>query len=354
MLGIDSEIGTSAFRLWIAAGSAALLFVFCALVFLRQSANPSWRAGMVVLGAVSGAAMTWAFLDHGTQEDRAAERRSLELRADELSARALAPGSPLACLDASAGESVDAACEKAVFASPANVATASSYVAARLTLLAAMTAYAQRGGGDIESAMQPLRHALEVDRFGFVAHVLAVRDGCTSGNCKALGRLRDAARVQANFTAQTLDRYIEHYQEVWAKMPDTPSAEAAPAQPSPSAAVARKVVNVDFPSASSIPAISIMNPEPNGPVLPGVAAAAATNPNPQQAVSQASRRSHKQTPNPAVQTASQPATPGSAAVEPIWPEPMPPAPAAAAPANAPVQLTPPAPSASAGPTARAQ
>ena len=43
-----------------------------------------------------------------------------------------------------------------------------------------------------------------------------------------------------------------------------------------------KMVNIDFPTAASIPAVSIMNPEPNGPVLPGVAAAAAANPNPQQ------------------------------------------------------------------------
>ena len=108
--------------------------------------------------------------------DLSPDRRALERRLDELSAQALTPGSSLACLDALAGDNVEAACEKALFVSPVSVASASSYVAARLTLLASMTAYAQRGGKDIEYALAPLRHSLEADRFGFVAHVLAARD----------------------------------------------------------------------------------------------------------------------------------------------------------------------------------
>ncbi len=75
--------------------------------------------------------------------------------------RALAPGSPLACLDGLAGENVEAACEKALFAAPATVAAATSYVAARLALLADMAAYTKRGGGDIDSALLPLRRSLE-------------------------------------------------------------------------------------------------------------------------------------------------------------------------------------------------
>ena len=86
----------------------------------------------------------------------------------------LAPGSPLACLNGLAGDDVEAACEKALFAAPATVASATSYVAARFALLADMVAYTKRGGGDINSALLPLRRSLEADRFGFVAHTLAV------------------------------------------------------------------------------------------------------------------------------------------------------------------------------------
>ena len=36
MLGVDPEFGTSALRLWVAAGSAALLFLFCMLALFRR------------------------------------------------------------------------------------------------------------------------------------------------------------------------------------------------------------------------------------------------------------------------------------------------------------------------------
>ena len=69
MLGVDPELGTSALRLWVAAGSAALLIVFCVLASLRPPArmgpSPVLRAGLVVVCAILGAAITWAFLDRG-------------------------------------------------------------------------------------------------------------------------------------------------------------------------------------------------------------------------------------------------------------------------------------------------
>jgi hypothetical protein len=285
MIGVDSELGTSALRLWAAAGSAAALMTFVGFSLLwRPSALPASRTFHVVLvlvPAALGAVMVWAVLGRGDLGNRGAERRAFELRAEELSVRALAPGSPLACLDGVAGENVEAACEKALFATPASVASASSYVAARLSLLSSMSIYAKRGGADIDDVMAPLRRSLETDRFGFLAHVLATGDGCTSQSCKPLAVLHDASRVRNNLSAQTLDRYLDHYLPVWAAASDGASAEAAqlsyPAAQS-SAASAHKMVNVDFPSAASIPAVSIMNPEPPGPASAGAAAAANTNP----------------------------------------------------------------------------
>ena len=43
MLGLDLEIGASALRLWIAAGSAALLIVVCGLAVFRLQSG-LWRA----------------------------------------------------------------------------------------------------------------------------------------------------------------------------------------------------------------------------------------------------------------------------------------------------------------------
>lgn len=365
MFGADPDIGNTALRLWVAAGSAALLVFVCALAFDWTRTRTVARVSVVVLGAVLGATLAWAFLDAATVRDQSAERRALEMRATELNAQTLALGSPLACLDGLSGENVEAACEKALFAAPATVASATSYVAARLALLSDIVTYTRRGGANIDSALLPLRHSLEADRFGFVAHMLAVRDGCTSDNCRALALLHDPSRVRANLSGQTLDRYLDHYVTVWAQAPNLPVADAA-ATGQPGAQGPRKVVvGIDFPTASSIPAISIMNPELKGP---GAAATATADPNAQAAPTLPSKRSRKQTGNsPAQAVASSPPAPAPS-VDPVWTPGFAPAapqaaatavPIAASPAPAgaaPAQLNPyPAqPEASAGGTAHTQ
>jgi len=350
MPGVDPEIGNSALRLWVAAGSAALLVAVCALGFDRSRAGIVRRIAVVAVGAVLGGTLAWAFLDTASLRDRNAERRDLEMRAAQLSTQILAPGSPLACLDGVAGADVETACEKALFAAPAAVASATAYVAARLALLADIVAYTKRGGTDIDTALLPLRRSLEADRFGFVAHLLAVRDGCTSDNCKPLALLHDQSQVRANLSGQTLDRYLDRYVKVWALSPEVPLAEAAPssapgqAASGQAAAGQRKVlVDIDFPSAASIPPVSIMNPEPSGP--PGAAAVAAATAGEAKAhdVPAAAARRARKPAAPAQAAASVPAT--DAPVDPVWlpgttlaaPQPAAPAPPATA---SPVQLSP--------------
>ena len=348
MLGADPDIGTSALRLWVAAGSAALLVVLFVLMSARPQSKlatvPGLPIGLVACAALLGAAMAWAFLGAAVG-DRNAEHLALERRADELTARALVPGSPLSCLDALAGETVEAACEKAIFSSPASAAAATSYIAARLALLSEVVAYVGRGGAGMDDVLVPLRRSLETDRFGLVAHVLATREGCTSQNCKTLALLRDAQHVRANLSGEAFERHLDHYLTVWNQPAGAPLADGAQLPP-PGIAQSnlpgprRVSANVDFPSAASIPPISIMNPEPTGPVLPGVAAAAAANPNPLPAPP--SRHSHKQTGNSSPQTSAQATLSVAPATEPIWPEPVPPPPHAATPSasSAPVQLNP--------------
>jgi len=133
---------------------------------------------------------------------------------------------------------------------------------------------------------------------------------------------------------------------------DASVAEAAPAPAAGSSGQGpRKIVNIDFPSAASIPAVSIMNPEPTGPVLPGVAAAAAANPNPsapaqRHARKQSSPNPNAAAPNPNTTLAGQS---GQPAVEPIWPEPMPAQPPAQAPQTAAAPTAPSPAPATAGP-----
>ena len=118
------------------------------------------------------------------------------------------------------------------------------------------------------SRRQYLVATQDADRFGFVAHTLAVRDGCSSNRCATLALLRDPARVRANLSAQTFDRYVDRYLPLWGQPTDTPVAEVAPgstgmlAAGQPPAGQRKVILDADFPSAASIPAVSIMNPEP--------------------------------------------------------------------------------------------
>lgn len=264
MLRIGPQIVTLASPLWIAVASAAMLVaIVCALAFGRSRKGfvaATARVLLIGLGAAFGGSLTWAIFGN-------AERSALQARAEVLTAQALAPGSPLACLNALTGDSVQGACEKAVFASPASVASAVSYVAAQFVLLSDMTDYAKRGGGpSIENTLLPLRRTLEADPFGFLAHVLVMR-GCSSENCPAFALLHDPSHVRTNIIAQTLRHYLDQYREVWARSSDASVADLPETGPATTGAIApgKRKVDIDFPTAASIPPISIMNPEPKGP-----------------------------------------------------------------------------------------
>lgn len=254
--------------LWIAALSAALLVLTVWALVLRRLRSGFFagagRLFLVMLTAGFSASLIWGLLDNTAVRDRDAQRSALKLREGELTAQALSPGSPLACLDALAGDTVQAACERAIFATPANVASAIAYVAAQYALLSDMSAFSKRGGSALGNDLVPLQRALEADPFGFLAHVLVRRDGCTSEHCRAFALLHDPSHVRTNIIAQTLEHYVDHYREVWARTADMPAAGMADFTPTGAADPSkRKVsVNIDFPSADSIPPISIMNPEP--------------------------------------------------------------------------------------------
>ncbi len=274
MLRFDPQIAGWLSPSLVAAAAVALLVITVgALAFprRRKGALAAFaRVVLILIVAGLGGSLSWAYFDSAATRAHQAERRALELRVGRLNEQSLKPGSPLACLDAFAGETVQAACERAVFATPASVAAAISYVAAQFTLLTEMTDYARRGGAGIDDTLLPLRHSLEGDPFGFLAYVLVMGGGCTSEHCPPLGLLRDPTHVRTNIIAQTLQRYVDHYREVWAKSPDAVVAEtpemAPTGVPDANATGKRKVsVNIDFPTAASIPPISIMNPEPKGP-----------------------------------------------------------------------------------------
>ncbi len=210
----------------------------------------------------------------GDRIERGAERRALTQRIAELTAQALAPGSTLACLDGAVGETVENACEKTVFDNPQSTAAAVAYTAARLTLLADGLAFGRYRDSDFATTLVPLRRAIELDRFGIAAHVLAVRDGCTAERCATFALLNDANVIKSNLKAQVFDQYVSRYAGAW-NNPE-PVAEKQPPAPAPApVASVPSVLSVppnkpmsskySFPSAASIPPVSIMNNEPKLP-----------------------------------------------------------------------------------------
>ena len=251
-----------------AAATALLVIVVCSLALLSRRKGFAAAAGRVVFVVVAAAltgALTWGVLYSPARSGQERQRSALELRAAQLTVQSLMPGSPLACLDTLAGDVVQGACERVVFASPANVATAISYVAAQFALLSDMTDYVRRGGAPLVETLRPLQHSLEADPFGFLAQVLVTRDGCTADNCAALALLPDPRHVRTNIIAQTLHQYLDHYREVWAHAPEAAVAAVGGAvlPDADSLGSKRKLSgDIDFPSAASIPPISIMNPEP--------------------------------------------------------------------------------------------
>jgi hypothetical protein len=261
------------------------------------------RIALPLAGLALGAFAVVAGLDRLSQAEQAAGRRALLARETALDRIALAPGSALACLDAGAGDAVEDACEKKVFASAQSTAAAVAYMGARLSLLADAHAAGDAG------ALASTRRAVRLDRYGIAAHVLAVRDGCTAAKCPAFALVDDASVLKANLKAQVFDQYVSRYAAGWnapapaAEKPPTvaaapPVARAAPVDGMTPLAAVKPGEHWDFPSAASIPAVSIMNQEPPLPQGANAQAQAAS----------AAPVANPPVPPPRPQTAAPPAT----------------------------------------------
>ena len=175
--GVDPVTGAFALSMFVAGAAVAVAVVLGVAAFRRSgelgTSRALWRGALVLVGAI----LAWTLFDRSSIRDEfAAERRAVEVRAAELTMRAIEPGSALACLDAVAGAAVETACEKALFASPEAVAAAVAYVDARISLLIASVKLAERDP-DYRASVERLRRAIEADRFGLVGHVLTTR-GC--------------------------------------------------------------------------------------------------------------------------------------------------------------------------------
>jgi hypothetical protein len=224
----------------------------------------------------------------------------------------------LSCIDDLAGEAVLTACEKALFGTAESTAAALAYAASQITRVTALGDVAA-ANGNMTTELQAVRRAVERDRYGLMAYVLAVRDHCTPSDCAAFRALTDHRQIVTNMDERVYDGLVSRYAAVW----NAPPAVAAVALPS--SMPTGRPTNAEFPTAASTPPVSIMTPEP------GTAANPASAPRPTTAAANAPSPSPR--PTSAAPATTTPA-PAAAKKQP-----------AAKPARiaAPVQITPAAP-----------
>lgn len=186
-----------------------------------------------------------------------------------LVATGLSPGahSPaslpaLACLDGLAGETVESACEKSLFASADSAAAGVSYAAAQMSRLASYGS-AMAANEAMTPELNALRRTIERDRYGLVAQVLTTREGCTlASSCPFFQSLTNSAQISSNMDDHLYDSLVARYSPGWGVASAAPALAAAPAAALPPSTPTGRPMSGDFPSAASIPPVNIMTPEP--------------------------------------------------------------------------------------------
>lgn len=241
-----------AFPMWMTLAAAAFFGLILLVTLLRAErsvANGALTVISLLAIAIALAATVRVDGPAGPTEARAQAAVTASLPA-------------LSCLDDLAGDAVAIGCEKALFGAPDAAAAAVSTTAARIDRLTAL--------GDAATAeksltldIKVLRKSLERDRYGLVAQVLVARDGCTRFDCAAFRSLTDQQQVAANMDSHLYDTLVARYAPTW-NAPAT--AQSLPATAAlaglPPSMPTGKPTNAEFPSASSTPPVSIMNPEP--------------------------------------------------------------------------------------------
>jgi hypothetical protein len=234
----------------IAAGFFALLVL---IVLLRADKTMANGALAVIALLAIGIASTTTVRGFGTPS-RAADP-AVDVRGGTQHV-ALAPA--LACLDGLAGESVEAACEKAVFGSADTAAAAVSYAAGQVSRV-----IAAGSARTLTPEQQILKRTVERDRYGLVAQVITVRDRCVVTDCPLFRALSDTNQIKANMNDRLYDALVTRYSPSWT------SAAATPTSPAPGmltgippSAPTGRPTTVDFANSASIPPVNIMTGDP--------------------------------------------------------------------------------------------
>jgi hypothetical protein len=264
---LDQLWRSATFPMWLTLAAAAFFGILVLLTLLRAEKSVANGALTVITLLAVGVAVAATIRTFGPD--------SRGLSTETRSSAPLVAASPaLSCIDDLAGEAFLAACEKPLFGSPESAAAALSYAAFQLSRLTA--------SGDVAAAekimtpeLRALRRAIERDRYGLMAYVLAMRDHCSPSDCAAFRSLTDNRQIVSNMNERAYEGLIARYVPIWNAPPASPGMVAAlpPSMPT------GRPTNAEFPSAASTPPISIMAPEPStGPTPPAASRAPAASP----------------------------------------------------------------------------
>ena len=205
----------------------------------------------------------------------------------------------LACIDDLAGDAVLNACEKILFGAADSTAAAVAYAAAKITQLTSFgdIAAAER---NTTSELQALRRAVERDRYGLMAYVLAARDHCTASACAAFRSLGDSRQIASNMDERLYENLVTRHASSWNAPAQTQTAAGLSTGLPPSVPTG-KPTNAEFPTSASTPPVNIMTPEPGSalaakpPAAPKPQTAATVPPSPRPAPAASPAPAKKQT-----------------------------------------------------------
>jgi len=250
---LDQIWRSPAFPMWLTLAAAGFFGVIVLITLLRAEKSVANGALTVIALLAVGIAVAATIRGFGSGG-------SVMTGSNRSPAPMVVSFPALSCVDDLAGEAVLTSCEKALFGSPESVAAALSYAASQITRLTAF--------GDVATSrmnmtpeLEALRHAVEHDRYGLMAYVLAVRDRCTPSDCAAFRALTDRRQISANMDEKLYDSMIARYAPTW-NTPPAPATVVPPVAALVPGVPTGKPTNAEFPSASSTPPVSIMTPEP--------------------------------------------------------------------------------------------
>ena len=276
---LDQLWHSPAFPMWATLAAAGFFALVVLIVLLRADKTMANGALAVIALLAIGIASTTTVRGFGPIS------RSSDFASEQPQRFALQQSAPvpaLSCLDGLAGDSVEAACERAVFGGADTAAAAVSYTASQVSRL-----IAAGGSRSLSPEQQVLKRTIERDRYGLVAQVVTVRERCSVNDCTLYRVLSDPSQIKANMNERLYDTLVARHAAAWnsagATAAPVPVASMLPGMPT------GKPTSVDFATSTSIPPVSIMNAEPAPPSPPAKQAAPAPSAKATNAQAQAKR-----------------------------------------------------------------